>query len=243
MEAKNKDLEYEKKNESTDLDAKVENGIDSLKEEKTMILDDQEKVVSEIKFTYSMLYIGGKLTFGALVKANIKDKLNEDDKSGFFKATASVDEEVTQLETFIYMDDIEKSVTFLDVSNKKLSSFLVDGKENPTFDMYDEVIAKAIKKDIGKFKRYFKSVSSNSVKSIVDLKESELKALIQSPKLEEAKEYIEKQYALMMKGIEEEKKKNGSLGLEEFIDRYAFKKHVLLIGKAGTKFELGSFAA
>ena len=214
--------------ESDILEAKV---ITSESEETVQV--EKTKTIGEIKIDPSMLYVNNKLTFGALIRATIKDA-SEEDTGGFFSKAAMPDEDVTLFESFIYVKPNGEDVSFLDIDNKKESEFLVHGSSNPTFDMYDDTIAKAIKKDIGKFKGYLKKLPSNIVTDITKLLVTEEEAIYSNQNFKDSMEHVKKQYKLMMKGIEAERRKYSGLGLNEFLERYAFKKHILLVGRPGT---------
>ena len=191
------------------------------------------KVIGESKFDYSMLYIDGKLTFGALVRATFKEGAEgEDSGGGFFSKAASTDESVKVFTSFMHVHQNGKDVKFLDTT-KKGASFLSTGAGSPTFDMYAEEIAKAIKKDVGKYKGYLKKQPEGTVINFHYLDDEEGKILVESDKFKDAESTIVKQYTLMMKGIENERKKHAGIGMVDFLERYAFKKHILLTGPAG----------
>jgi len=192
-----------------------------------------KKIIGESKFDQSMLYVNGKLTFGALVRLTIKDaEEGETDSGGFFKSAASPTEDVKVLTTFIYVEPNGKDVNFLD-TNHKGASFLVTGSGSPTFDMYAEDIARAIKKDIGKYKGFLGKQPSGTVIDIKNLESEESDAVMGHQKTLDTAETIVKQYGLMMKGIEAEKKKHAGIGMDDFLERYKFKKNILLVGPAG----------
>jgi len=191
------------------------------------------KVIGESKYDFSMLYINGKLTFGSLVRATFKDSDgSEDSGGGFFSKAASTDESVKVFTSFMYVKPDGKSVDMIDVSHKG-AQFLVSGKGAPTFDKYSEEIAKAIKKDVGKYKGFLKKQPEGTVINFGDLETAEQAILIESDKFKDSGEMAIKQYTLMMKGIEAERKKHAGLGLDDFLARYSFKKHILLTGPAG----------
>ena len=190
------------------------------------------KIIGEYKADYSMLYINGKLTFGALVRATFKDGDGEEPSGGgFFSKASSSDEDVKVLNTFIYVQP-NSDVGFIDPTSKG-AEFLVTGKKAPTFDMYPDDIAKAIKKDVGKYKGFLSKVATGTVVNVADLDAEEIAAINGSDLLKDSAEFAQKQYTLMMKGIDAEKKKHAGIGLDDFLSRYAFKKHILLAGKAG----------
>ena len=192
------------------------------------------KIIGESKYDYSMLYVNGKLTFGALVRASIKEgeEGETDSGGGFFSKAASPTEDVKIFTTFMYVEPNGKDVSFIDPS-KKSSSFLVSGSGAPTFDQYSEEIAKAIKKDIGKYKGFLQKQPEGTIIDIGQLEQEEIRALHDSDKMKDAQETCAKQYTLMMKGIDAEKKKHAGIGLKDFLERYAFAKHILLAGPAG----------
>ena len=190
-------------------------------------------VVGEEHYDFSMLYVNNKLTFGALARITLKEKDDEVETSGFFSKASKPDENIKMVTSFMFVEPDGKTVRFINTENKKESSFLVDGSGSPTFDMYSEEIAKAIKKDIGKFKGFLKKQPTNVVTNIANLESNEVKSIVNSDKFKDTVETCIKQYELMMKGIEAERKKNGNIGLDEFLERYSFKKHTLLVGKAG----------
>ena len=191
------------------------------------------KVIGESKFDFSMLYVNGKLTFGSLVRITFKDgKEDEDTGGGFFSKAADVNEDVKLFTSFIYVQPDGKTVDFID-SRAAGSSFLVSGSGAPTFDMYSEEIAKAIKKDIGKYKGFLNKLPTETIIDLGRLKSEEAKLIGESDKFKDAVETCTKQYTLMMKGIEAEKKKHAGIDLIDFLERYAFKKHILLAGPAG----------
>ena len=191
------------------------------------------KIIGEFKADYSMLYIGGKLTFGALVRATFKDgEDGEESGGGFFSSASKVEEDVKVFTSFMYISADGSTVKMLDTSAKE-SAFVMSGRQAPTFDQYPDEIAKAIKKDVGKYKGYLKKQAEGTVINFDDLEPEEQDALIKAPKFKDTSETAVKQYGLMMKGIDAEKKKHAGIGMDDFLSRYAFKKHILLAGKAG----------
>ncbi len=191
-----------------------------------------KKIIGESKVDYSMLFVNNVLTFGALIRATFKDGEEGEESSGFFSKAASVDEKTKVFTSFMYVRPDGKSIGLIDV-NHKGAQFLVSGKNSPTFDKYSEEIAKAIKKDIGKYKGFLKKQPEGTVINFDDLEVDEQKILIESDNFVDASEVAVKQYGLMMKGIEAERKKHAGVGMSEFLERYAFRKHLLLVGKAG----------
>ena len=198
-----------------------------------VVENNSDFVVGEIKFDYSMLYVNNRLTFGALVRATLKEAGEEEEPSGFFSKAAKPDENVKLFTSFIFVEPNGKDVRFLYVNNSKEAGFLINGSGAPTFDQYSEEIAKAIKKDIGKYKGFLAKQPINTIVSFSKLEHGERQSILEHPKFEDAIETCTKQYELMMKGIEAERKKHASIGLDDFLERYAFKKHILLVGKAG----------
>ena len=191
------------------------------------------KIIGESKYDFSMLYIDGKLTFGALVRATFKDGDGEEDSGGgFFSKAASTDETVKVFTSFMYVKPNGTEIAMIEPS-KKGSSFLVSGKGAPTFDKYSDEIAKAIKKDVGKYKGFLSKQPEGTITDFSALEPEEQKVLQESDKFKDSAEMAIKQYTLMMKGIEAERKKHAGLGMDEFLTRYAFKKHILLTGPAG----------
>ncbi len=191
------------------------------------------KIIGEMKLDYSMLYVNNKLTFGALVRATIKDgEEGESSGGGFFSKAAAPDEDAKIFTTFIYVKPDGASVSMLDPTSKG-SAFLFSGSGAPTFDMYAEDIAKAIKKDVGKYKGFLKKQPAGTIVNYHDLDDKELSAVVDADKFKDGAATAIKQYTAMMKGIELERKKHAGLEMDEFITRYAFKKHILLTGPAG----------
>ena len=189
--------------------------------------------IGESKYDYSMLYINGKLTFGALIRATFKEAAEgEDSGGGFFSGAAATDEKVKVFTSFMYMQPNGKDLKFIEPEHRG-SSFITHGTGSPTFDMYSDDIAKAIKKDVGKYKGFLNKQPAGTIIDYQKLDEEEVNTLSDSDKFIDACGTIEKQYVLMMKGIENERKKNAGIGLDDFLERYAFKKHILLTGPAG----------
>mgnify|MGYP000698800720 CR=1 FL=1 len=69
--------------------------------------------------------------------------------------------------------------------------------------------------------------------NIEDLTAEQKVLLTDSPKMKDISDDIIKNHKAMMKGIEKERKKNAGVGLGDFLERYAFKKHIMLSGPAG----------
>ena len=196
-------------------------------------------VMENFKADYSMLYVNKKLTFGALVRCTVKEASGDEEVSagGFFSkpvaTTADDIEEGTKvITTFVYVKPDGKTMLWLDADSKG-AEFLVQGKSAPTFDMYSDDIAKAIKKDVGKYKGFLNKQPEGVIKDINALSHDEQQAVVQSDLFKDMEEVAVKQYGLMMKGIDAEKKKHAGIGMDDFLERYAFKKHILLTGKAG----------
>ena len=189
-------------------------------------------VIKEIKTDFSMLYVNNKLTFGSLVRVSFGEG-EEDNSSGFFSKAAAIDENIKVFTSFIYVAPNGTEVQFINTSNVKESGFLATGSGSPTFDQYSEDIAKAIKKDIGKYKGFLKKQPTGVIVDAADLEIEEVKLITDNLKFKDAVNTCTKQYTLMMKGIEAERKKHAGIGLDEFLERYSFKKHTLLVGKAG----------
>ena len=181
------------------------------------IFDD--KKVSNIKEHIQMTIIDGKI--GVLNNVTFDLVENEEDvaENSFF-ANADSKEDVIKGSIYILKDD--KGECFQSPNTKWLT-----GKENVNLEVFPEEMIEVISKSIKSNQGIAKSFENDNVVRFGD-------GLNAFPSdFDSAIANTEKAHVELMSQIKKFKSLNGSVNIEDFLDRYFFKKHLLIQGEKG----------
>jgi len=180
------------------------------------------KTFANIKQQFGMVLIKGELHFGVHLQGTITEK----GKSGFSILSADIDDN----------DDIGINTVLYAQANGELKE--VDTTDVWYFNKKSEVqlntiisdkVRKMVLKDINSMKACLSDFHSPlSSLSEADV-EVALEVMTEKGILKDLEDFSEQLY----KELAAEKKASSNVGLEAFIERYAFKEHILLAGPAG----------
>lgn len=180
---------------------------------KNVIIGHEDKVISAVKDNIQMSVVNGKLCAINLITFTLSDE--EKEVSGFFEDINSANDTIECIMPL----SLNGSVL-----NDKLDAWLIDDKSTFNIEKYPEEMQPAISKSINQNKGILKDTKKYIVyiKSIKDLSFFEKNIQI-----------LGKANFALMNDIKKYKQAGMQDNIEEFIDRYMFKKHVLIQGEKG----------
>jgi len=186
------------------------------------------KVFAGIKLETGIMYYGsGKLSYGAHLTGTLTDA----EKSGF--SILSTDKDSTddiRINTFIYVD--EKREAIAEVADNVDFKWFYGKEKTPRLpaDISDSV-RKLILKDVNRTKELFAKEAQLSI-SILDPDKIDviMKTLEESKRLDDLFTYAKQ----LDVELQKDRKASQGVGLSDFVERYAFKEHILLSGPAGS---------
>lgn len=175
----------------------------------------EDKVVASIKDNIQMTVFGGKLSVCNLLQISLKDK--EDETNSFFGSLSGKDDSI----------DLILPINF-DYTDRKVILHYNDyqADNNPVelnIDSYPEEMQEAISKSISGNKSYFSKTKLKTITNTVGLEDL----------ISDKKDVLAKAYDSLMADIKKFKTAGSSDDAEGFIERYMFKKHILIQGKKG----------
>lgn len=183
---------------------------------------------ANIKVSMGMCAVVGKLSYGM----HLTGVLTEEKKSAFSVLSTKPDStKDIQIDTFIFINpDSPKAIAEIVEADPKYNWFF--GKETtPTLPTgISNEVKKLVLKDVNKWKGMYSSSkpyqplpTDTNINTVIDelSKQGHIDTLIEF-------------YAQLQKELAKDKKASSSVDLDEFIQRYAFKEHILLSGAAGT---------
>lgn len=173
----------------------------------------ENKTISNLKDNIEMSVIDGKLTVLNLVTFDLVEEGKE--TSGFFESINSKDEIIECCIPIQYKDGVIISYHY---------DWLKDDKNKFNLDKYPSEMQPAINKSINKSKGILKDTKKKVISGpdILDISF-----------FSKNMEIVEKAYTSLMNDIKKYKQAGMSDNIEEFMDRYMFKKHILVQGEKG----------
>lgn len=178
------------------------------------------KKLLNFKTTESLIMIGEtELTYGA----HIQGVVGEGDKSiTSILSTPKESDNGDVFNTYIFFDPHTG-----DVKEVTDHAWLQGTVKNFNADGYPESLRGNIIKSLSSVKGIFKDSPQ------VSLSEATVEAVTSDARFTAVVDSIKETYALMLAEIQKEKLSYSSVGINEFIKRYAFRKHVMLLGPRG----------
>lgn len=160
-----------------------------------------------------------KLTVGMRVKGTITN-IDSEDTSGFFGGSES--DEDTPIDMFLHVDSVTKAI----IPEPSKWNYSTVEKKTASIDQYPEEVGKAIRKSLkATADIYPNNMTGKADKKILDI-QTGLNFSI-------AKELIESHTKMMKELKSTIDSRKGLTDLNSLLERYFFKKHLLIQGKKG----------
>jgi len=185
-----------------------------------------DKVFTNIKTQYGMCVNEGNITFGC----RITGVLTSASKSAF--SILSDDKEKSddiQVDSLIYASDNRTSIE--EITEKKSAHwYFGTSKSIKIPDTVSDKVRKMILKDLNSMKGIFKDGNYKPISALADADiEIIMNTLDKRSTITEIIDYAKQ----LDTELEKDKKASSNVGLDDFVERYAFKEHILLVGPAG----------
>ena len=160
------------------------------------------------------------LTYGA----HIQGIVGEGDKTitSILATPKDDDASGTAFNTYIFLDPVSKSISEL-TNHPWLSGTL----KSLNVDSYPDSLRTNIIKSLNSVKAIFKDAPQIPVTPDI------VSTLTADPRWEAITKEIADTYEVLIAEVQKEKLSYSSVGITDFIDRYAFKKHAMLLGSRG----------
>lgn len=187
-----------------------------------------KKVFSGAKLDMGICCVDGKVCYGG----HLTGVISEASKSAF--SILSTDKDTTedvQVDTFIFIHPSQADgIAEINMDESRYGWF-TGAMTNPGIPgNISEAVRKIILKDTNKWKGMYKDKDFHGIPTDPEQQELVLNVLSESGKIEELITF----YKQLKVELDKERKASASVELPEFIERYAFKEHILLSGPAGT---------
>lgn len=156
--------------------------------------------------------------------AHIQGIVGEGDKAitSILSTPKDDDASGTAFNTYIFLNPVTKQI------QEVTSHAWLDGTlKSVNVDSYPESLRTNIIKSLNTVKGIFKDASQ------ITLSPETVGALTSDPRWEALTKEITDTYEILLAEIQKEKLSYSSVGITDFIDRYAFKKHIMLLGARG----------
>lgn len=186
---------------------------------KKPVITDKHKVVNFKAVTSPMLVGDNTLTYGA----HITGVVGTEGKSiASILSTPKEDEEGIVFNTFIIFDPNTNEIQ--EITNH---AWLEGSLKSVNMDSYPESLRKSIIKALNGVKGLFASSKQ------IPIDESIASILTTDTRFTDTVTEVKEAYKIMVEEIKKEKLSYSSVGINDFIDRYSFQKHVMLLGPRG----------
>ena len=192
-----------------------------------------QKYFADVKTDYGIVAVDGKIYYGCHLRGTVTEK----NKTAFSVLTTTIDDtKDIKLDTFIFGKVNDKNkLEIAEIEKNALYEWFFTQDTTIKLPKLSKEVKTLVLKDINKWKGMYVNVSGGKepFKPILNLKEQDAKPILEST------QYLEMCNQLHILGsqlkseleiIEEQLK---DVGLEGFIERYAFKEHVLVSGPSG----------
>jgi hypothetical protein len=165
----------------------------------------------------------GTLTYGAHLKGVLGEQGTKSAFASVLGNTIDETESEKVINTYLYIDPATKALK----EASKTHKWLTGKMKSVNLDSYPESLQKTIVGSLNEVKGIFKEENSYS-----PLKEHQ-ETLQEDPVLEKLYPELLEMFEVMITEIDTEKKKFTNVGVDDFIQRYAFNKHIMIMGPRG----------
>jgi hypothetical protein len=210
--------------------------LDTFKEDtettsKVKPVDTTERMFADVKTDYGMVVVQGNIFYGC----HLKGTLTEKSKTAFSVLSTSIDDvEDLKVDTFLFGSigkDGKLKIAEIE-PNKSMYDWFFTNSITITLPTLSIEVKQLVLKDINKWKGMYEG-SNNTLSRLSSLPGDLFEIVAKSTQYTEVLNQLETlgtQLQLELSKIKQELK---GVGLEGFIDRYAFKEHVLVAGPSG----------
>jgi len=174
-----------------------------------------------LKVAESLILINeNQLTYGA----HLQGIVGEGDKTvtSILSTVKDSDESGVAFNTYIFVDPITR-----DIKEFAGDPWLNGSLKSVNVDSYPEALRGNIVKSLNSVKGIFKSAPQ------IPMPDDIIDTIMSDSRMTDLYESLTNTYNVMMEEINKEKLAYSNVGIDDFINRYSFKKHIMLLGARG----------
>jgi len=194
------------------------------------ISDEDEKVFADVKTDFGICVVEGRLHYGCHIRGIITNKT----KSAFsVLATTPENSEDKIIDTFLLaVSATETDIKLAEIEQTSTFNWFFDSSASLTLPTLSKEVKAIVLKDVNKWKGMYEGKSS-TFSSLTTASPDEVKAVTTSKQYNDIVTQIQTLGHQLQLELDKIKKDMQGIGLEGFIERYAFKEHVLVSGPSG----------
>jgi len=190
------------------------------------------KTFADVKTDYGVVLIQGKLYYGC----HLRGTLTEKSKTAFSVLSSSIDDVAdVKLDTFIFGQLQDDKLTLAEIEAAELYDWFFNSSASATLPALSKDVKAIVLKDINKWKGMFDGLkgSYGTFSPMSTLSDELTQVVISSNQYTEMCSQLETLGTQLATELAKIKKELQGIGLDGFIERYAFKEHVLVSGPSG----------
>jgi len=187
------------------------------------------KTFADVKTDYGVVLVQGQLYYGC----HLRGTLTEKNKTAFSVLAATVEDiDDIKLDTFIFGQIKNGRLALAEIEDNQLYTWFFNSSVTATLPTLSKDVKTIVLKDINKWKGMYEG-SHGTFAPLNKLEDNLSDVVIASNQYKEMCEHLEVLGTQLANELVKIKKDLQGIGLEGFIDRYAFKEHVLVSGPSG----------
>jgi len=187
------------------------------------------KTFADVKTDYGIVLVQGKLYYGC----HLRGTLTEKSKTAFSVLSTSIDDvDDVKLDTFIFGKIRNGSLALAEIEGTDMYNWFFDSSATATLPALSKDVKAIVLKDINKWKGMFEGGHS-AFSPMSGLTDELIQPIISSNQYAEMYSQLETLGTQLATELVKIKKDLHGIGLDGFIDRYAFKEHILVSGPSG----------
>jgi len=188
-----------------------------------------KKTFADVKTDYGIVAVQGKIFYGC----HLRGTLTEKSKTAFSVLATTIDDvDDIKVDTFIFGQIRNGNLKLAEIEQNELYDWFFNSGATATLPTLSKDVKTIVLKDINKWKGMYEG-PSGTFAPLKDLQDEDAGPVLTSSQYKEMCNQLAtlgKQLQLELDKIKQELR---GVGLEGFIERYAFKEHVLVSGPSG----------
>jgi len=188
-----------------------------------------KKTFADVKTDYGVVLVQGKLYYGC----HLRGTLTEKSKTAFSVLSSTIDDvDDIKLDTFIFGQMQGTDLALAEIDTSDLYNWFFNSSATATLPALSKEVKAIVLKDINKWKGMYEGGHSTFA-PLTTLSDELAEPIITSNQYAEMCTQLQTLGVQLASELAKIKKDLQGIGLEGFIDRYAFKEHVLVSGPSG----------
>ena len=187
------------------------------------------KTFADVKTDYGVVLVQGQLYYGC----HLRGTLTEKSKTAFSVLSSSIDDvDDIKVDTFIFGQIRGDNLTLAEIEQSELYEWFFNSSATATLPALSKDVKAIVLKDINKWKGMYEGGHS-TFSPLSGLSDELASPVVSSNQYAEMCSQLETLGTQLATELAKIKKDLQGIGLEGFIERYAFKEHVLVSGPSG----------